>query len=435
MKIGFLSLPLSGHLNPMTSLARKLQSRGNDLVLLGVPDVEPFARAAGLEFAPYGEQEFPAGSIAKLWGQVAKLHGMEVTEFTLQQLSPNMIKATLEHLPKTLAETGVDALVIDRTMYFVELQAMYAGIPFVHVWNFLNLDFSGSTPACFNTWPYETTPEARTRYAELVQAIGGALAPIVEVAQPYARELGIELDWTDPNATLSPLAVLSQIPKEFDFPGIPWPAQFHYTGPYHDGKGREPVPFPWEQLTGKPLIYASMGTLVNGLEAVYRTILEAVGPMQDVQVVLSAGNNVDVDRIGLIPSNTIVVRKAPQMELLQRASLCITHAGLNTAMEALAQGVPIVAIPIGYDQPGVAARIAYHGAGEFIEVDDLTPERLLTLIQQVRTTPGYRLKARHFQKVIAKARGLDKAAETIERAFGITLAANSAWEEAELSHV
>jgi UDP:flavonoid glycosyltransferase YjiC (YdhE family) len=36
----------------------------------------------------------------------------------------------------------------------------------------------------------------------------------------------------------------------------------------------------------------------------------------------------------------------------------------------------MVAIPIAYDQPGVAARIAYHGTGEFIEVDELTTDRL-----------------------------------------------------------
>ncbi|HZD50345.1 MAG TPA: glycosyltransferase [Silvibacterium sp.] len=435
MKIGFLSLPLSGHLNPMTSLARALQSRGNDVVFLGVPDVEPFARAAGLDFVPFCEQEYPAGSIARIWSQVATLRGLEVVEFTLRELSPGLLKAALEHLPKTLAEAGIEVLVIDKVFFFVELAAMHFGMPYVHVWNVLNLDFSGHSPAFFFSWPYESTPEARARYAELAQTVGGTLAPIVEVAQPYAQELGLEVDWSNPTATLSPLAVLSQIPREFDFPGIPWPAQFHYTGPFHDGKGREPVPFPWEELNGKPLIYASLGTLVNGLEDVYRTILEVAGRLPDAQFVLSVGNNVDIDRIGPIPSNAIVVRKAPQIELLKRAALCITHAGLNTALEALAQGVPMVAIPIGYDQPGVAARIAYHGAGEFIDVEDLTTERLSKLIQQVRTGRAYRFKARHFQKVIAQARGLDVAAEVIEQAFGIPQAANSTGEEAELSHV
>src|SRR5262249_344705 len=95
---------------------------------------------------------------------------------------------------------------------------------------------------------------------------------------------------------------------------------------------------------------------------------------------------------GIFPSNVVVVRRAPQIELLKRAALCITHAGLNTALESLAEGVPMVAIPIGYDQPGVAARIAHHGVGEFVDIEDLTVERARGLIEQVLNNPGYREK-------------------------------------------
>ena len=77
----------------------------------------------------------------------------------------------------------------------------------------------------------------------------------------------------------------------------------------------------------------------------------------------------------------------------------------------------MVAIPIGYDQPGVAARIAHHGVGEFLEVKDLTVDRLHGLIQKVLETPGYRDKALYFRKVITQTRGLDIAADALERAF------------------
>jgi UDP:flavonoid glycosyltransferase YjiC (YdhE family) len=77
----------------------------------------------------------------------------------------------------------------------------------------------------------------------------------------------------------------------------------------------------------------------------------------------------------------------------------------------------MVAIPNAYDQPGVAARIAYHGVGEFIEVQDLAVGRVQRLIQEVLENPRYREKARWFQKVIAQTRGLDVAADVIERAF------------------
>src|SRR5262245_33576305 len=75
----------------------------------------------------------------------------------------------------------------------------------------------------------------------------------------------------------------------------------------------------------------------------------------------------------------------------------------------------MVAIPIGYDQPGVAARIAHHGVGEFVDVEELSPEGLRGLVQKVMESPSYGEKARFFKEVIARTRGLDVAADVIER--------------------
>ena len=233
-------------------------------------------------------------------------------------------------------------------------------------------------------------------------------------------------------ATASKLATITQSPREFDFPNPSWPPTFHYAGPFHDDEGRQEIPFPWEKLTNKPLVYASLGTIVNGLDHVYRIILEAVGKFPEIQTVLSVGKNINPDVLGPIPPNVIVVSEAPQIELLKRATLCITHAGLNTTLESLAQGVPMVAIPIGYDQPGVAARIAYHGVGEFVEVGDLTADRLLELIQRVATNQDYRVRARYFRDVIAKTRGLDVAAEIIEQSLGASQISDPAAKPVEL---
>ena len=76
MKIGFVSIPVTGHLNPMTAIARKLQSRGNEVVFIGLPDAEPIVRAANLNFVPFCEQEYPVGSVAKGYASLAKLHGL-----------------------------------------------------------------------------------------------------------------------------------------------------------------------------------------------------------------------------------------------------------------------------------------------------------------------------------------------------------------------
>jgi MGT family glycosyltransferase len=418
MKIGFLSLPLTGHLNPMTALARKLQSRGREVVFIGVPDIEPVVRAAGLDFVSFCESEYPPGSIAKRWGEVAKLQGLDVVQYTARELTPGLIKAAFEHLPRKIAEAGVNALILDTLYRLIEIVPMHLRLPYVQIWNVLHFDSSGSTPLALYSWPHETSPEALARNIEGLHILREIRDRIMPIAQSYAQRNGLEIDWSNPAATVSKLAVITQTPKEFDFPIPHLPPQFHYAGPFHDNQGRKPVPFPWEKLTGKPLIYASMGTLVNGLNNTYSTILEAVGEFPEMQVVLSVGKNFNPGDLGPIPANTMVVRIAPQIALLKRAALCITHAGLNTTLEALAQGVPLVAIPIGYDQPGVAARIAYHGVGEFVNIGNLSSRRLSELILKVTANRNYRDKARWFQKVIGETRGLDIAADIVERVFG-----------------
>jgi len=294
---------------------------------------------------------------------------------------------------------------------------MSLGMPYAQVSTGLPLDFSGATPPFFFSWPHENTPVALSRNREGIQAAGEIFAPIVPLAKSFAEKVGLTIDWNDLAATTSKLAVITQTPREFDFPGISWPPQFHYAGPFQDGNGREPIPFAWEKLSDKPLVYASMGTLVNGLEHIYTTILIAAAHLPEIQVVLSTGQNVRPEALGTIPSNVIAVRRAPQIELLKRAALCITHAGLNTALECLAHGVPMVAIPIAYDQPGTAVRIAHHGVGEFLDIQDVTANRVRELVDQVLNNPQYSQKARWFQKVIAGTHGLDVAADIIERAF------------------
>ncbi|MBB6146643.1 MGT family glycosyltransferase [Silvibacterium bohemicum] len=417
MKIGFLCLPVPGHLNPMTALARKLQSRGHEMVFVGVPDNESVIRAAGLDFVPFCEEKFPIGSMAKTWGGVAKLRGMEALKYSAMSLIPDLLEAGLKHLPQKIRETGIEFLLLDVSYRFLELVPIAMGVPFVQIVNIVPGDRSGTTPPYFFSWPHETTPEARARNIEGLKKIGSLFGPTLAHAKAYVEKNGLSIDWSDPNATASKLAIVAQTPKEFDFPGIPWPPQFHYAGPFHDDRGREPVSFPWEKLTGQPLIYASLGTLLNGLEEIYKTILAAVRLLPDVQLVLSVGKNINPADLGPIPSNAIVVSTAPQIELLKRAALCITHAGLNTALESLGQGVPMVAIPNTYDQPGVASRIAYHRVGEFIEIDELSEERLTELILKVMRDPAYRDKALYFRDVIAKTHGLDIAADVIEQVF------------------
>jgi MGT family glycosyltransferase len=413
MKLGFICLNLPGHLNPMTALARRLQARNHQVVFLYSSSANGLPCVPGNIKDPFSENR----------PEVSKLQGEDALAFSLG-LVVQRTEAILESMPDMLEATGVDALIIDPIQFYAELAPMKLGIPYIHAAVALHCDYSGYTPFSIYGDPHETTPEAIARnrqgvvkFAKMIQNDG---------VKAYARNAGFKIDWEDPGFTFSKIASLSQTPREFDFENSHWPSQFHHTGPFHDGKGREVVNFPWERLTGEPLIYASMGTILNGQAEVFRTLAAGVAKHKGVQLVLSIGDQLEPEQIGPVPSNAIIVKRAPQLELLKLASVCITHSGLNTVLESLAQGVPQVAIPVTFDQPGIAARIAYHKTGVVTSLDKLTAAHLTSLLGEVLSDETYRDNARRIQKAIVKTDGLSLASDLVEQSLGATKIARAA---------
>ena len=407
MKLGFICPNLEGHLNSMTTLARQLQARNHEVVFLYS------SGAAGLPFVPSPEKDH----INERRLEISKKHGEDALQFSLRAVL-SQTEAILKSLPAIVRANGIDALIIDTVQFYAELGAMQLGMPYVHVASAVHFDYSGYTPLCLFNWPHETTAAALARNREGVAKAASLLESVNQGVKAYARNVGLTIDWNDLDFTRSRLAHVTQVPKAFDFESSHWPPQFHHTGPFCDGKGREKVDFPWERLTGEPLIYASMGTILNGQVDVFRTIVAAVAKNNNLQLVVSVGDQVDPKQIGPVPNNAIIARRVPQLDLLKQATVCITHAGLNTVLESLAQGVPQLAIPVTYDQPGVAARIAHHKTGVVTSLDKLNADHLAFLLEEVVTDPTYRENARKLQKSIAEANGLAAAADLIEESLG-----------------
>src|SRR5262249_29170637 len=178
------------------------------------------------------------------------------------------------------------------------------------------------------------------------------------------------------------------------------------------------VDFPWERLDpDRPLAYASMGTLQNGILRTFRMIAEACAGL-DLQLVISLGGGQDPALLGDLPGDPVVVGYVPQLDLIRLAALTISHGGLNTALESLAQGVPMVVLPVAYDQPGVGARVEWAGVGRSIPVGRVRVGRLRDGVCAVLGDPAYRARARALRSKIEGDDGLNRAADLIGAAFG-----------------
>ena len=240
------------------------------------------------------------------------------------------------------------------------------------------------------------------------------ISPVNRVLNKYRRQWRLP-DVRRPDDTFSTLAQLSQLTEDFDFPREARPDVLHYLGPFRDNS-RPFVPFPFDRLTGKPLVYASFGTLQNRREEGFRVIAAACADL-DVQLIISTGRGSALDAAHFA-GTPIIVEFAPQLDLLKRAAVCITHAGMNTVMESLSCGVPMVTVPITNDQPAIAARVRRSGVGEVILPRYTHASRLRGAVQRVLELPTYRERAQQLQISIESAGGVDRAVDIVEAAMG-----------------
>lgn len=271
----------------MTALARKVRQRGHEVMFLGIPDSEAFVRGADLEFVPFCQNRCPAGEVVGRLRHLSQLSGLPGVEYTIRVLA-DVSRAALEDGERALRDCRADALVLDNMYGGLDLVAAKLQVPFVSVSSALHFDYTGETPLCIFDWPQEESGEARARNRQGNAFFAGLVAPIRKMKREYARRAGLATAAETADAGVPGLAHITQTPREFDFPNELHPSTFQYTGPFHDPALRQRIDFPWERLTGEPLMYASMGTLQNGSERIFRMIAEAVeGPGR--QLVLSIG--------------------------------------------------------------------------------------------------------------------------------------------------
>jgi MGT family glycosyltransferase len=130
------------------------------------------------------------------------------------------------------------------------------------------------------------------------------------------------------------------------------------------------------------------------------------------------GRQTDLDLVGANPANFIVRASVPQLEILQRASIFITHAGINSVHEGLYYGVPLIMIPHQFEQLLNARCVAAQGAGlileERLQHKPLRAARLRQTLETVLSTPGYREAAGKLQQSLRATGGYQEAADQIQ---------------------
>lgn len=170
--------------------------------------------------------------------------------------------------------------------------------------------------------------------------------------------------------------------------------------------------FPFDQLGTKPLIYISLGTVINQNQDFYLQSIQAFRD-SDYQIVMSVGQRTEIARLGEIPANFIVRNFVPQLEILQRAALFITHAGLNSVHEALYYNVPLVLVPQQVEQNYVAGRAEELGVGVKLSNNQITAQRLREAAARILSGESYHQNATRVGESLRGAGGYQRAVDEI----------------------
>jgi UDP:flavonoid glycosyltransferase YjiC (YdhE family) len=379
-------------------------------VIFGIADVESKVKSAGIEFCLIGQSDYPPGTLKKLNQRLGELTGLDTLWFVLERVK-NAARMVFRDGPEAVRRANVEALLVDEADMAGSV-ADYLRLPFVSLALIPPMVWDNRTPPFCFSWSARQGWLWRLRNEIALRVLSRVASPLLAVVNQQRKAWGLK-PFKRLSETLSTLAQVAQLPEVLDFDVDPRPPLLYYTGPFVDAEQRPKVNFDWSWLDGRPLVYASLGTLQNQLWEIFRVIADACAGL-DVQLVLSLGGGLERERLGALSGNPLVVDYAPQLELIKRASLVITHAGLNTVLESLAEGAPLVCIPMATDQPGISARVAARGAGVVVPLRKVNAARLQSAVRAVLGDESYRRAARKVQASMSEIDGLERAANIVE---------------------
>ena len=410
----------AGHLLSIGPVGVELARRGHKVTLIGREPAAPIAEQLGLAFQLLDMNGIWVWPPTVTWLAFEAVRAGWITG--LRTVFARNAKGMLQLLPQMFKDLEVDGVIGDQILSAVGTAAERAGVPYVTICSALLWHEEDDLPPPFTDWPYTTGDKARRRNRLGYAGWHWFIAPVLRIINRYRRAWGLP-PVKRIEDTYSRLAQISQLCEGFDFPRHEIPPHFHYIGSLATNRqSNNDFDFPWHRLDGRPLIFASLGTVPDpGNAHVFRKIAEACIGI-DAQLVLALGKwNEEGEKVqkhlGTLPGDHVVVDFAPQLKLLDRASLLITHAGVNTVLESLSRGVPMVALPRSGDQSGMASRIAYSGAGLCGSFKHATPGEIRALVQRVLAEDGFRQRAAALKEAMIAAGGLCRAADIAEEAL------------------
>lgn len=382
--IMFFCIPAHGHHNPTFPVVTELIKRGHAVRYYSFDTFREKVEATGAAY--YSCDSFvPETSKEELRGTPS------VTEMTILDLKTTA--AMDGFLKEQVEEFKPDVIVSDSVCFWGKLTARKYHIPLV----------ISTTTFAFNQ---ASASYMKNSFAEIKDLICGTKRVKAELKAleqyGYHEKSVMNLVKNDNFTDTIVYATKKYQPCSETFSG-----HYAFVGPSVFSS------HPLKKEHKRPLVYISLGTVVNDKPDFYKKCIEALAH-EDMDVIIACGQSVDPSSLNGLSKNVTVSAHVDQLEVLSRANVFLTHCGMNSVSESLYMGTPMVFFPQTNEQRAVARRAREMGAGVPLKAEDA--ESIRSAILTVLNNAQYKKAAMDCHHDFHSASGPAGAADFIEQA-------------------
>ncbi|HJZ49856.1 MAG TPA: glycosyltransferase [Roseiflexaceae bacterium] len=401
-----------GNVPPMLGLARRLVECGHTVRVISDPCNEREALAAGATFVPYtsAPHRHDKRAASTIVNDYAAASPGAALRVWLDAIACGPALAYAQDVLAELERQPADVVVVNELLFGGLFAAEKAGVPCAMVIpGTYNLPAPGMPPIGMLplSGPVGWLRDRLVRF--MVERLLAAGMPALQNAR---HALGLApLD--------SPVAYIERLERvlvltspAFEFPAR-FPANVRLVGPILDDPDwAVPWQSPWPADHPDPLVVVGFSTTFQDHQTRVQQVIDALADWR-VRGLVTLGPALDIAAFHT-PANVVLCESAPHAQVFPYASAVVTHAGHGTVIRALAHGVPMVCLPLGRDQPGNAARVAFHGAG--IRLTAKAPvEAIRQAIQRVVIEPQFRRSAQLLGRRISQSARARTAIDELEQ--------------------
>ena len=396
-----VTLEGGGNIPPVLGLAKELAALGNTVTVLSEPCLENTVRNANLNFIAFTDYFTRKSRTEDIFRDSSPASILKPPAMEYVMFGPAKTLANQTYL--ALKESSADILLADCLLPPALIPAEALGIKRVILCHMPEyLPGPGRPPGILGLIP-GTSFFGKMRdklLGKVFNVILNNYLPIVnEVSQTYGLKA---LDATLQAMNRADLRLIQTL-RLFDFPLEPAHDNVRYVGPCLDDPdwvGELPASIKDKSC---PLVVISLSSTFQNQKASIQNAINGLKNL-NVQGVVTLGPAMSNEKFDK-PDNVILLASAPHSKLFPIADLVITHGGHGTIMRALANGLPLICMPMGRDQNDNAAKVQYHQIGLRLKpnTDSLKIEKA---VQHVLGSQQFKIKAQRFQSELKKTNNL-----------------------------